>query len=241
VPRACRRSDSDAHCVPHRRMTNAGAGLASVPIIDYRGYVDNAPWRGAPALPLIRNEEAPGKRERPVRNQVMWWKTAPRSGFIAVTARCLQRMPRRWTAGSLPSRPTPARVLRSTRSYATAGGNLLEGCMTRGANPTFIAGAQIREQGGVYTVQPALPPSNSFPREVAGADVATEIIKCHRKPLQQSDYAVRSHQRPVDTLEAIFPDGGLRLVQAWLRTAKPRRVRGLASIRKCVVEEPPLV
>ena len=52
-----------------------------------------------------------------------------------------------------------------------------------------------------------LYPSNSFPREVAGADIAADIIKCQRKPLRQSDYAVAFTPQQWTRLQAIFPTG----------------------------------
>ncbi|PYS15515.1 MAG: hypothetical protein DMG17_14515 [Acidobacteria bacterium] len=52
-----------------------------------------------------------------------------------------------------------------------------------------------------------LYPTNSFPREVAGADVASDIVKCQLKPLTPSDYAVAFTPAQWARLQAIFPSG----------------------------------
>ena len=52
-----------------------------------------------------------------------------------------------------------------------------------------------------------LYPSNSFPREVAGAAVAADIVKCQVKPLAPSDYAVAFNAAQWSRLQAAFPAG----------------------------------
>src|SRR5213594_2388743 len=51
------------------------------------------------------------------------------------------------------------------------------------------AQTQVREQEAITTCG-MLYPTNSFPREVAGADIASDIVKCQLKPLTPSDYSV---------------------------------------------------
>jgi hypothetical protein len=84
--------------------------------------------------------------------------------------------------------------------------DLLEGCNTRDPAPTFIAQRQVREQEA-NTACGQLYPTNSFPREVAGADIAADIIKCERKPLRQRDYAVAFTPAQWARLQAAFPSG----------------------------------
>lgn len=68
----------------------------------------------------------------------------------------------------------------------------------------FIAQQQVRDPS---TACEQIYPSNSFPREVAGADVAAYIIKCQTKALRQSDYAVPFTADLWARLQAIFPAG----------------------------------
>jgi hypothetical protein len=65
--------------------------------------------------------------------------------------------------------------------------DLQEGCNTRDATPTFIAQRQVRD---LSTTCAQIYPSNSFPREVAGAGIAADIIKCQTQPLNRSSYSV---------------------------------------------------
>ena len=84
--------------------------------------------------------------------------------------------------------------------------DLVEGCYTRDPTPVFIAETQIREQEGA-TACNQLYPTNSFPREVAGAGIAADIIKCQLKPVTTSDYAVAFDPAQWARLQAAFPSG----------------------------------
>src|SRR5581483_4499997 len=53
----------------------------------------------------------------------------------------------------------------------------------------------------------ALYPTNSFPREVAGAGVAADIVKCQLKPLSPADYVAAFTPAPWARLQTIFPSG----------------------------------
>jgi hypothetical protein len=83
--------------------------------------------------------------------------------------------------------------------------DLLEGCNTRGdATPTFIAETLTRDPA---TACEQMYSSHSFPREVAGADVAADIVKCQLKPVSAADYAVPFGAEQWARLQAIFPAG----------------------------------
>ena len=87
--------------------------------------------------------------------------------------------------------------------------DLLEGCNPRGvvtSPASFIAEKQVREQERATTCN-GLYPTNSFPREVAGADVAADIIKCQRRSLRHSDYDVAFTAVQWERLKTIFPTG----------------------------------
>jgi len=84
--------------------------------------------------------------------------------------------------------------------------DLQEGCYSRDATPVFTAETQVREQQRPTPCN-QLYPTNSFPREVAGADIAADIIKCRLKPVSRNDYAVTLTGAQWDRLNAIFPGG----------------------------------
>ena len=81
-----------------------------------------------------------------------------------------------------------------------------EGCYSRDPTPVFIALDRVREQEAITTCG-MLYPTNSFPREVAGADIASDIVKCQLKPLTPSDYSVAFTPAQWARLQAIFPSG----------------------------------
>ena len=80
----------------------------------------------------------------------------------------------------------------------------MEGCNRRDTNPIFIAQSQVRDPA---TRCEFLCPSNSFPREVAGAAVSADIVKCQTKPLSPADYAVLFTPAQWARLQAAFPAG----------------------------------
>jgi hypothetical protein len=69
---------------------------------------------------------------------------------------------------------------------------------------SFIAETQRRDPS---TRCERLYPSASFPREVAGAGVAADVVKCRLKPVDPSDYRVTFTAAQRARLRAIFPSG----------------------------------
>jgi hypothetical protein len=213
--------DKDANIVPQRtqadllaartsyrtgRMTNGGGGLASIPIIDYRAYVDGA-TNGEVHLAYHsfsmrqRLENANGRSD----NQVMVLEDGT-FGLYSSNSPLLQRMVvtmDRWITAIKADQRKTSQIAKIVRNKP---GDLVEGCLTPGANPTFLEQTLVREQERITPCN-QLYPSNSFPREVAGADIAADIIKCQRKAPRQSDYAVPFTSAQWARLQAIFATG----------------------------------
>jgi hypothetical protein len=186
------------------RLTNGGGGLASIPIIDYRGYNDDTPngdihVRYHSFSMRDRLMKANGRAD----NHVMVVEDN-RFGLYDNRSPLLQRMiltMDRWiTAIKDDERDIPEieKVVQNRPA------DLLEGCNTRDATPAFIAQAQVRDPS---TTCEQIYPSNSFPREVAGAGVAADIVKCQLKPLDASDYSAQFTPLQWTRLQAIFPSG----------------------------------
>jgi hypothetical protein len=213
--------DKDATIVPQRtvadlgaaraayrtgRLTNGGGGLSEVPIIDFRDYNDALPGgdihvRYHSFSMRERLDKANGRHD----NQVMVVndnRFGLYSGANPLLREAQLKMDRWITAIKADTRGGRqiSKVVRNKPA------DLQEGCYTRDAAPVFIAETQVREQERV-TACNQLYPTNSFPREVAGAGVAADIIKCHRKPVSRRDYAVAFTPAQWERLKEIFPSG----------------------------------
>ena len=77
---------------------------------------------------------------------------------------------------------------------ANLGGLNTKGCekFMNGQKPIRATGASI---------------AFSFPREVAGAGIAADVVKCQLKPLDPADYPVAFTPLQWSRLQAIFPSG----------------------------------
>ena len=80
---------------------------------------------------------------------------------------------------------------------------LTDACWSRDDKPEKIVEPQVRGSGRCE----ALYPSSPSPREVAGAPLASDIVKCRLKPVHPDDYAVRFAPEEVRRLRRIFPEG----------------------------------
>ena len=190
------------------RLTNGGGGLARIPIIDYRGYIDDLPnadihVRYHSFSMRERLEKANGH----AKNHVMVVEDG--YGLYSNASPLLQRMiltMDRWITAINADTGRGRKIDKIVRNRPA---DLKEGCNPRGVVtlPTvFIAEEQVRE-GERATLCNALYPSNSFPREVAGANIRADIIKCKRKPARPSDYSVTFTPAQWARLESTFPDG----------------------------------
>ncbi len=210
--------DRDATIVPQRtvadllaaraayqtgRLTNGGGGLAEMPIIDFRDYNDVLPGgdihvRYHSFSMRKRLEKANGRSD----NQVMWVNDN-RFGLYTNANPLLQsailKMDRWITAIKADKR----HIRQIDKVVQNKPADLQEGCYTKDATPAFIAEHQVRGPSTCHD----LYPSNSFPREVAGADIAADIIKCQTKPLKESDYAMAFTATQWARLQAVFPSG----------------------------------
>jgi hypothetical protein len=187
------------------RLTNGGGGLASIPIIDYRGYNDEITGGDVHvkyhSFSLRKRlEKANGRSD----NHIMLHEDN-RFGLYSNNSPLLQRailtMDRWITAIKADTRKIP----QIEKVVQNKPADLLEGCNTRGdAAPTFIAQTLVRDPA---TACEQIYSSHSFPREVAGADVAADIIKCQLRLLAAADYAAPFTAGQWARLNAAFPSG----------------------------------
>lgn len=185
------------------RLTNGGGGLARTPIIDYRNYTDDRPDGD-----LHLRYHSFSMRERLIKangdadNHVMLVEDN-RHGFFSTKSPVVQEAlgdMERWLtriAADTSSAPPEVKVRRDRPADVT------DACWTRDATPLKIVEKQERTTGRCGALYPA-PPA---PREVAGASVAADVIKCQLKPIDRGDYKLTFSPTDLARLKNIFPDG----------------------------------
>jgi hypothetical protein len=211
--------DADANIVPRRseadltaartayrtgRLTNGGGGLADIPIIDYRAYHDDQPdgdihVRYHSLSMQARLEKANGTAA----NRVSLLEDA-RYGLLGTNSPLVRHaitQMDRWLTTLGADTSTAPRVDKVVRAKPAA---LREGCMTRTTDPAFVAEPLDRNPASTCE---RLYPSGSFPREVAGAPVAADVIKCRLTPPERTSYGVRFTDAEWARLQQIFPTG----------------------------------
>jgi Tannase-like family of unknown function (DUF6351) len=211
--------DADANRVPQRtladpvatrrayrsgRVTNGGLGLAEIPIVDYRAYFDDMPGGDIHVrYHSFSLRERLRKANGHARNQVMLVEDA-RYGLYDTRSPMLRDAILgldRWITAVREDgsrRPPADKVVRNRPP------GLREGCNTRDADPVFIAEQQVRDASSRCE---RLYPSASFPREVAGAGIAADVVKCRLEPVDARDYAVPFSAEERARLRRAFPQG----------------------------------
>jgi uncharacterized tannase-like protein DUF6351 len=185
------------------RVTSGGGGLASIPIIDYRAYADDAPG-GDPHLRYhsfsmrARLQKANGS----VDNHVMLVEDR-RYGLYSSASPLLQdalRQMDRWLTALSEDASADAQAVKVRRAKPA---DLADACWTRDERPRKIAEPQVYGSGRCD----AIYPSASFPRGVAGAPVAADVITCQLKPIDPAEYTVAFGPDEIARLKRIFPGG----------------------------------
>ena len=185
------------------RLTSGGGGLAATPIIDYRAYSDDREngdvhTRYHSFSMRERLRKANGRTD----NHVMLVEDE-RHGLYSSRSPVLREALRqmdRWLdnlAADASSDPPADKVARAKPA------DLTDACWSRDAEPVKMTEPQVRDGGRCAELYPA-PPS---PREVAGAPLASDVVKCRLKPVDPADYAAGLTDAELDRLRSIFPDG----------------------------------
>ncbi|MGW6199068.1 DUF6351 family protein [Kribbella sp. NPDC055110] len=207
--------DADANLVPSRtvadpqaartayrtgRLTSGGGGLKDVPIIDYRAYYDTQSYgdihvRYHTFSMRARLQKANGTSA----NQVSLLEDAT-YGLFSTASPLLQHavdsMDRWLTVLTADSTSRP----RIDKIVAARPSGLVEGCR---APVGFVAQPLDRDPASRCE---KLFPSASFPREVAGASIAADVIKCKLREPVRSEYPGFTNTQ-WNKLLTIFPDG----------------------------------
>ena len=185
------------------RLTSGGGGLADTPIIDYRAYSDDREngdvhVRYHSFSMRERLRKANGRTDNHVmlveddRHGLYSSRSPVLRGALAQMDRWLANL-----AAEASSDPRVERVIRARPS------DLVDACWSRDDDPVRIVEEQVRGSGRCEELYPSAP----GPREVAGAPVASDVIKCRTKPVDPADYAAAFTAEEEAELREVFAGG----------------------------------
>ena len=185
------------------RVLHGGGGLASVPVIDYRNYLDDDPDGDVHIrFHSFSVRERLMKANGTADNYIILVEDNRHRGNTSslVYREALSQMDRWLTAlGEDASGDPPIVKIRRAKPA-----DLVDACWTRDAEPEKVVEPATRAASGRCE---QLYPSASFPREVAGGSIANDIVKCQLKPIALTDYAVTLTAEDMVRLNRAFPDG----------------------------------
>ena len=185
------------------RLANGGAGLADTPIIDYRAYTDDREGgdvhvRYHSFSMRERLRRANGRAD----NHIMLVEDA-RYGLYSSRSPVLQgalAQMDQWLA-NLTAEGSDERGIEGVVRAKPA--DLVDSCWSRDENPERIVEEQVRGRGRCEELYPSAP----APREVAGAPLASDVIKCVLRPIDMTDYDATFTAEQEAELRQIFPGG----------------------------------
>ena len=185
------------------RLANGGGGLAGTPIIDYRAYSDDREGgdvhvRYHSFSIRERLRRANGRAD----NHVMLVEDA-RHGLYSSRSPVLQGALAQMDAwlANLTAEASGERDISGVVGAKPA--ELVDACWTRDENPERIVEEQVRGRGRCEELYPSSP----GPREVAGAPLASDVIKCALRPIDMTDYEATFTDEQEAVLRQIFPGG----------------------------------
>jgi hypothetical protein len=192
------------------RLLNAGGGLASTPIIDYRAYSDllQDPVRNPAGGDAHKRIQSFLTRARLVKangnhaGQVMLVESAKYGLFSTsspVLRYALEQMDL-WLENLSRDTSGDSRAIRVARAKPA---DLVDACWTEDAVPQKISETQSHVDGRCHALYPVF----RDPRLIAGGPLASDIIKCQLKPIDPSDYTVSFTREEQARLARIFPGG----------------------------------
>ncbi|MBL8294556.1 MAG: hypothetical protein JNN08_22115 [Bryobacterales bacterium] len=174
------------------RINSGGGGLGTVPIIDFRAYVDlsdNIHDRYRSLATRARLKAANGHAD----NQVILTNPPPRLSisFLRQMDQWLDNIAKDTSPGTAAQK-----VVRNRPS------DVVDACWT--ATGEKIAEPQTYDGPGRCN---ELYPNHGNPRIAAGGPLRDDVIKCALKPLNPADYSRPLNNEQLDRLRRVFPEG----------------------------------
>lgn len=202
-----KRTEADAQAVriayETGRLTSGTGGLATTPIIDYRAYSDDlAEGDIHTRYHSFSMRERIRKANGHTGNHVMLVEDF-RYGLYSTKSPVLRDailQMDQWlkTLSTDTSLDTPKDKVVQAKPPG-----LVDACWSRDERPVKIVETQSYALGRCNSLYPSPPP----PRGIAGAPLASDIVKCQLKPVDLGDYTVSFSSAEIDQLRRIFPTG----------------------------------
>jgi hypothetical protein len=197
----------------HGWVQEGGGGLSSVPIIDWRSYVDDL-GNGHDSLRSFVTRARLIATNGSADNQVIqiypradtlaniageWIDTDPRTSVFARRKRDLVEAMDHWIDNIAADRSGGTQLERVARTRPK---ELEDACWSMDGEK--ITGPDIYGPGGRCT---RLYPRYASPRIVAGGPVTDDVLKCQLKPVSMTEYSHPLMADQIARLKAIFPTG----------------------------------
>jgi len=174
-------------------LNSGGGGLAQVPILQSRGYTDSVGDIHSHERDLViraRLQKANGRTD----NQVIW--VGPPAGYPL--AEMSLNVMTEWL-DKMAADPAPLSIDKVVANKPAAA---VDACFDSGGNK--YAESPGYDAKGTCA---ALYPVHGEPRQMAGAPLANDVLKCQLKPIVDADYNVTFTPEQKARLQAVFPDG----------------------------------
>jgi hypothetical protein len=185
------------------RLNQAMGGLGSVPIIDYRTYYDDLPGGDVHMRFQTFSMDARLKKGTGTTDNRVMLTQDRRYGDFRLTSPVLRealgQMDQWLTALSKDASNDPA-IMKIRRARPT---ELVDACWTKDQTPKKVVEKQQYLAGQCNDIYP----SHAFPRYVAGAGIANDVIKCQLRPVTAADYKVAFTPEEMTRLKKIFAGG----------------------------------
>ena len=185
------------------RLTSGGGGLSETPIIDYRAYSDDREngdvhVRYHSFSMRERLRKANGRTD----NHVMLTED-DRYGLYSSSSPVLRGALAQMDQWLANLSAADADVPGIDQVVGARPADLVDACWTRDDDPTRIVEEQVRGAGRCEELYPSAP----SPREVAGAPLASDVVKCELKPIDLGDYGAAFTAEQEAELRETFADG----------------------------------
>lgn len=185
------------------RMNEAGTGLASIPIIDFRQYRDDdgdVHDAGRSLVTRARLIAANGH----AKNQIIMFTSS--TSFGLATADSL-RLIEQWLNNIRSDQSGGTQADKVARNKPA---ELVDACYTNAGKITDAAQCQ------------ALYPTSGNPRLAAGEPPTNDILKCELRPVKRADYTQALTDVQFARLRSIFPNGACDYTQPGVGQQEPK-------------------